>query len=166
MLDETFARYRGGMPFTAADLEYVRRHFVTLEDACAGRPETPEQVRTLAFRRALPGPAYVTPDGTEYVAPDYFALADAAGGAEQLEEWFVSHFEPSEGREQWDAYVTGIYAVCLREVTPATIARKSALVDSLRALLLDPHPDDEEWRTRLRAEVDELDALERPFSPD
>ena len=30
----------------------------------------------------------------------------------------------------------------------------------------EPRPDDEQWRRTLRQQVDELDALERDFSPD
>jgi hypothetical protein len=151
------------MDFTEADLEYVRANYLTLADACQGRPETPADVHRLAYRRLLPGPAYVAPDGTEYVPRDYFALADEAGGPARLEAWFR---ERVGDIEEWDAYLTGLYAVCLRDVRPATILRKSALVESLRALLAEPRPDDDEWRQRLRTEVDELDELERPFSPD
>ena len=51
-------------------------------------------------------------------------------------------------------------------MTPETIVRKARLVSSLCELLVLARPADPEWRERLRAEVDELDQLEREFSPD
>lgn len=51
-------------------------------------------------------------------------------------------------------------------MTPETIARKADLVSSLYELLTLARPADPEWREGLRAEVDELDELEREFSPD
>ena len=44
--------------------------------------------------------------------------------------------------------------------------RKAALVSSLSELLILPRPRDAEWRRALREQVDELDAVEREFSPD
>jgi Family of unknown function (DUF6058) len=49
---------------------------------------------------------------------------------------------------------------------PETVVAKSKLVESVGRLLEHAVPDDDEWRARLRCEVDELDALERQFSPD
>jgi hypothetical protein len=53
----------------------------------------------------------------------------------------------------------------LRTVTPETIVRKAQLVDQIDAALADPRPRDADWRDAVRAAVDELDALERPFAP-
>jgi Family of unknown function (DUF6058) len=51
-------------------------------------------------------------------------------------------------------------------VTPEAIVRKTALVASLCELLMLPRPRNADWRRALREQVDELDALEREFSPD
>jgi hypothetical protein len=51
-------------------------------------------------------------------------------------------------------------------VTPETIARKAKLVSSISELLMLARPTEDDWRQRLRGEVNELDALERQFAPD
>ena len=67
--------------------------------------------------------------------------------------------------EEWTNYLGGMYAVCLREVTPETIFRKERLVRRLTEQLASPAPQDPAWRARLRADVDALDQLVRPFAP-
>jgi Family of unknown function (DUF6058) len=52
-----------------------------------------------------------------------------------------------------------------RSVTPETIARKDRLVTDIEAMLADPRPREPDWRDALRAAIDALDALERPFAP-
>lgn len=126
-----------------ADIRYVHEQFVPLEDLC----EEIEDVRARIAARTLPAPPY---PGLELVPRDYFELPDAAA-------------YPEEDR---DGFLDGTYFVCLVRATPENIARKSELVDSLRALLAAPRPHDEDWCDDLRAQVGELDALERPFSPD
>jgi hypothetical protein len=154
-----------------ADVAYVRDKFRSLEQLCAGRAETAAEVRELIAGGLLPAPSYVLDDGTEMFPPDYFRLADEAGGPQHLRKHFAERYraagETSAGfEEEWDGYLSGVYGVCLKDPTPETIVRKTALVESLTALLDDPRPGDAAWRARLRAEVDELDALEREFSPD
>ena len=97
---------------------------------------------------------------------DYFALLDDAGGPERMRAEFERRYGWHELEEDWEGYLSGVYAVCLREVMPETITRKCQLVDRLEALLAQPRPDDPGWRDEVRADVDELDELERPFSPD
>ena len=63
------------------------------------------------------------------------------------------------------SYLSGVYGACLREVTPETIFRKERLVNLLTAALAAPRPLDPHWRARLRADVNALDAIERPFAP-
>jgi hypothetical protein len=104
-------------------------------------------------------------------AADYFRLLDEAGGPERprshfSERYLVAGGSPEELESEWNGYVSGTYGVCLREVVPEKIVRKSALVDSLTDLLGAERPDDEAWRRELRRQVDELDELERAFSPD
>jgi hypothetical protein len=150
---------------TAADVSYVEENYVTLEDACAGRAETPEEVRARAAAGQLPQPSYVLPDGTEMVPADYFAIADA--GRDAFERQFLAAGgRPDEVDAEWDGYLSGAYGVCLKEQTPANIVRKEALVKAIAGLLAAPEPGESAWRSRLRTAVDELDELERPFAPD
>ena len=118
---------------TPEDVAYITANFVPLTD---------DRVRAEVAAGRLPKPAYVLDDGTEMVAPDHLALAERAGGVDALRDWFEAR-APGE----WDAYISGEYAVCLREVSPETIRRKAELI------------------ARIDAAVDELDALLRPFAP-
>jgi hypothetical protein len=147
----------------AADAAYIRSHFVALAELAGDRLA---EVREAIAAGRLPAPAYVLDDGTEMVPPDHLALADEAG--DDLEATFRARFAAAGGvdaDEQWREYLSGGYAVCLRTVTPETIVRKAQLVDHIDAALADPRPRDADWRDALRAAVDELDALERPFAP-
>jgi Family of unknown function (DUF6058) len=110
---------------TDADIAYVRANYHSLERVCAGRRETPEDVRRLIAEGRFPHPSYVLPDD-----------------------------------------LSGDYGVCLKEQTPENIVRKEHLVTLIDRLLAEPRSNDPGWRTRLRASVDELDALERPFAPE
>jgi hypothetical protein len=157
--------------FTAADLAYLHQNYRTLEVICHGRPESPDRIRQLIADGLLPKPSYVLDDGSELFPLDYFHLPDEAGGPEQLREHFSERFFAAGGRagdfeREWDGYMTGTYGVCLRDVVPETMVRKTALVESLTELLDQPRPDDDEWRSELLRQVDELDQLEREFSPD
>ena len=150
---------------TAADLAYVEANYVSLEEACAGRAETPEEVRALAAAGQLPQPSYVLPDGTEMVPADYFVIADA--GRDAFERAFLAAGgSPHQVAEEWDGYLSGAYGVCLKVQTAENIVRKEALVKAVSGLLAAPQPRDSGWRSRLRTAVDELDELERPFAPD
>jgi len=151
---------------TDADVAYVRANYVTLGELCAGRAETPVDVTALIDQGLLPRPSYVLPDGTAMFPRDFFALLDDAGEPELLRAEFERRYRGNELDEDWDGYLSGVYGVCLREVTPETITRKGRLVDRIEAMLAAPRPDDAGWLARLRAAVNELDALERPFSPD
>ena len=154
-----------------ADEIYIRENYFTLEELCTGRPETLEAVRKLIRDRLLPARAYVLDDGTEMFPADYFVLVDQAGGHEVLRRHFDSRHrraggDPAELEEDWDGYLSGVYSVCLRQVSPETMVRKTQLVASLNQLLDDPRPESSDWRAGLRREVWELDGLEREFSPD
>lgn len=161
--------------FTAADLEYIIANYVTLAELCADRPESPAEVEALIAARRLPRPSYVLDDGTGMFPADYFDLVDQAGGVDALPGHFADRHRraacaqraPEEEVERdWESYLDGTYGVCLREVTPETIVRKSALVSSLCELLTLPHPRNAEWRAALREQAEEFDALEREFAPD
>jgi Family of unknown function (DUF6058) len=155
--------------FTEADLAYLAANYLTLEELCDGRPEAPEEVRALIAGRRLPQPSYTTPDGVEMFPADYFRLVDEAGGVESLRGHFAARHRAANGSDldqDWQMYLDGIWGICLRDVTPETIVRKNTLVTSLCELLVLARPRDPEWRRQLREQVDELDELEREFSPD
>jgi hypothetical protein len=101
---------------------------------------------------------------------DYFALVEAAGGVERARELFARRYQAAGGDpglipEEWESYLTGAYGVCLRRATPEAIVRKGELVDEIERMLAEPAPRNPSWRDCLRASVDELDELERPFAP-
>jgi hypothetical protein len=155
--------------FTEADLAYLAANYLTLEELCEGRPESPEEVRALIAERRLPQPSYTLSDGTGMFPADYFRLVDEAGGVEGLGDHFAARHRTAEGSEldrDWQMYLDGIWGICLRDVTPETIVRKNTLVTSLCELLVLARTRDPEWRKQLRQQVDELDELEREFSPD
>ncbi len=156
-----------------ADVGYIRSGFVELDELCRQTARDPSAVRAEIEAHRLPRPSYVLDDGTEMVPPDYFALVDEADGGDRLRERFIERYEravaaepdvPAAAEEEWDAYLSGEYGVCLKQVTPESIVRKAALITRIEALLAKPDPADIDWAGRLRAAVDELDALERPFA--
>ena len=155
---------------TPADRAYIRANYFTLEELCAGRDESPDEVRELIARGLLPAPSYAL-EGLDFFPADYVVLPDQAGGAKRLRTHFAARYRAAGGdeagiEEDWRGYIEGIYAVCLEHVLPETIIRKESLVVSLTGLLEQPEPGDASWRARLRREVRELDALEREFAPD
>ena len=127
-----------------ADLEYVRREFVPLADLCRTNGRDLDEVRAAIAARRLPGFPY---PGQEYVPANYFELPDA--------EEFLRTFDGPDAEAELEAYLDGTYFVCVRNATVENIARKEQLVTEIRRLL-----------NELKPLVDELDALERPFSPD
>ena len=150
---------------TAADIAYVRANYRTLEEACAERSETFDEVRKLIAEARLPQPSYVLPDGTEMVPADYFDLADA-GRQDFARRFLEAGGAPSDLEEEWQGYLSGAYGVCLKVQSPENIVRKDQLVRAIERRLERPSPADPEWRDQLRTSVEELDLLERPFAPD
>ena len=154
---------------TEADLEYISSNYLTLEQLCHGRAESPKELRSLMAARRLPQPSYVLPDGTGMFPADYFRLVDEAGSVDGLREHFAGRHRAAKGKDldqDWEMYLDGTWGICLRDVTPETIVRKNTLVSSLCELLVLARTREPEWQTALREQVDELDELEREFAPD
>lgn len=128
---------------TDADRRYVEEQFVPLAELCKVEGHELEEVRAAIAGRRLPAPPY---PGMEYVPANYFRLPDA--------EAFAASFGGPDAEAELDAYLDGTYFVCLRDATVENVERKGFLVDEIRRRLAE-----------LRPLVEELDALERPFSP-
>src|SRR5437763_12202815 len=153
---------------TEADLDYISSNYLTLEQLCDGRAESPNELRSLMAARKLPEPSYVLPDGTGMFPADYFRLVDEAGGVDGLREHFAARHRAADGKDldqDWEMYLDGTWGICLRDVTPETIVRKNTLVSSLCELLVLAQPRYEDWRQALPEQVGDLDELERQFSP-
>ncbi|MBY8872733.1 hypothetical protein K7640_12900 [Micromonospora sp. PLK6-60] len=156
--------------FSSSDLAYLNTEYRTLEQLCAGRDETPGDVRELIAAGRLPQATYVLPDGVELYPPDYFALIDDAGGVDELFERFRSRYAaassdlPDDLNETWQGYLSGQFGKCLWSVTPEAMAEKTRLMNAIEALVGASEEVSEVWRTALRGNVDRLDALERPFT--
>ncbi len=160
---------------SAADVAYVTGDFVTLAVTCAGRRVTPDGVRRLMEASRLPRATYLLADATELVPPDYFSLADDAGGVDALPGWFARRLghelaargldaSPERVATEWDGYLSGEYGACLRRVSPEGIAEKARLMAAIEDAIGAPRPDDAGWRSRLRGDVDRLDEMLRPFA--
>jgi len=158
--------------FTEPDIRYVLTEYRTLAELCDGRPQTAAEVRALIAGGRLPRPTYVLPSGEERFPPDYFALLDDAGGVDELPARFRVRylatadgpFAAADADEDWAGYLSGQFGVCLRSVTPESMAAKNRLVRRIEALVAAPAEADPAWRGELRTTVDALDALERPFT--
>ena len=155
----------GAAPMTADDDACVTAGYLTLEQLCARRGLAADELRAAMLARLLPLPSYLRSDGAEMVPADLLDLADDAGSIDRLPSWFVAAWrDEQDAADVLDSYLDGTWGVCLRVVTPETIRRKGQLVEGIRALLAQADPASTDWRTRLRRAVDELDALERPFT--
>lgn len=117
-----FVAVNGEHPMTPADDAYACEHFDPGDD---------DRVR-LAIEGVLPLPAYLLSDGTPMFA-DISTCVTAAGGVEQLQDWFVAFWpdDPATARQEWEAFLSGQYS-CLRELDPVAIKRKSAAIAQAR----------------------------------
>lgn len=140
---------------TDADLDYVRAEFVPLHGLCVAAGRDLNEVRAAIEARHLPAPPYL---GLEYVPSNYFDLPDV--------NEFRRAYRGPDLEEVLNGYLNGTYFICVRDATVVNIARKNEVVDDIRAMLSEPRADDPDWRESLHRTVDELDELERPFSPD
>jgi hypothetical protein len=136
---------------TPADLRYLNEQFVPLTELTADVDE----VRSRILAGELPAFPY---PGHELLPADYFGVPIGTA--------FAERYDGDDLAGDLEGLMNGIYFVCLRRATPENIVRKEWLVSSIRALLDAPDPANAVWCSDLRAQVDELDELERPFSPD
>ncbi len=159
-----FTKVNGEHPMTPADDAYVDEYFADLATVCRRRPETPDEVRGEMLAGRLPLPGYLRTGGTEMVPPDYFALADEAGGVDGLEKWFLTQWpNPDKAAAEWQAYLDGLY-VCLKTVSPVTMRRKEELIAQIQEALDQAAYDTQEGLDGLHALVDELDACLAGFT--
>jgi hypothetical protein len=156
----TVTTHRPHVPPSAADEAYVRAGFVSFARLCAwhGLDEGAAAREVEAGR--LPRPSYVLADGTPMYPREAF---DAPGRDEFVVRWRAAGGD-GDADAEYRAMLSGEYGLCLRQVTPETIAIKERLVARLERALADPRPDDPAWRTALRDDIAALDALERPFA--
>jgi hypothetical protein len=159
--------------FTESDIRYVLTEYRSLDELCDGRAESAAEIRALISDGRLPHATYVLPSGEARFPPDYFALVDEAGGVDALPARFRARYlaaaAPSptadaDADEDWGGYLSGQFGVCLRSVTPESMAAKNRLIRLIERLVAVPAEADPAWRSELRATVDALDALERPFT--
>jgi hypothetical protein len=162
--------------FTESDIRYVLAEYRTLDELCDDRAETIDEVRALIAGGRLPRATYVLPSGEERFPPDYFALLDEAGGVDALPARFRARYLAAasssaastsvadDADEDWDGYLSGQFGVCLRSVTPESMAEKNRLIRRIEELVAAPAGADPAWRKELRTTVDALDVIERPFT--
>jgi hypothetical protein len=168
--------YRPLPALSPVDKTYIGRNFYRLEALCLGRPNTPANYRFQIRGGLLPLPPYVV-DGIEMYPADLFVFPDSVGklGDPLKKEFFVRYQRTAESYgqqiseaqigEEFDGYLSGEYAVCLRWVTPETIFLKGLAMSRIDGLIGEPNPANPEWSAALRAWVNRLDAMEREFAP-
>ena len=175
---EMSACYHGGVMDTMlrvrdqADIAYVRANYGRLADVCGLAGRDAGEAQELIAQSLLPRESYRLEDGTDWYPWDLFGLIEQSGGAGAVKEVFALRCRAAAAAPltdddvagTWQAYLSGAYGVCLKQVAPETIVRKGGLMGEIDRLAAAPAPKDATWRRALRSAVDELDALERPFA--
>jgi hypothetical protein len=159
--------------FSEEDVAYVTSGFVELGDLCRSGGRDVDEVRGWIADGLIPKPTYVLSDGRVMVPSDLLQLADDAGGIENVRAEFTRRLTQAahaarsvhDPEEEWNAYLSGEYGVCLRHVSPETIVEKTSLMRWIEELLTSPRPEAADWIAALKRAVDSLDELERPFAP-
>ncbi|HTJ26746.1 MAG TPA: DUF6058 family natural product biosynthesis protein [Candidatus Limnocylindria bacterium] len=157
----------------AQDERYVRAWFVPLDLLAPPHGWDPENLRLAIAQRRIPQPTYVLADGTAMLPADYFALVGDPAASASLRERFFARYHAACARNEltadaceaeWSAYLGGGYGACLKELSPEAIVHKTVLIARIETLLDAEAPDARDWVARLRAAVDALDAIEKPFA--
>ncbi|MBV8278280.1 MAG: hypothetical protein JO170_23890 [Verrucomicrobia bacterium] len=168
--------HRPSPQLSPADKTYIGSNFHRLEELCLSRPKKPADYRSQIRAGLLPLPPYVV-HGIEMYPADFFVFPDSVGSiGDQLKKEFSARYRrtaESYGEqipeahigEEFAAYLSGEYAVCLRWVTPETILLKGLAMRRIDELQSDPSPGDAQWSAALRYWVNRLDAMEREFAP-
>lgn len=160
-------------PIDAEDEEYVRAWFIDVNVLARAHGWSSADLDDAIAGGRAPAPTYVLPDGTRMVPADYFALFGAPDEGCTVRERFDLRYtrasaprEPStvELDEAWAGYLSGGFGACLKDVSPESMLAKAQFIDTIEALLAAAQPSDEGWMRRLRAAVDGLDGLEKPFA--
>ena len=111
------SRFTPTSELVAADEAYIRANFVP-------------GVSSAGYA----GPAYVLDDGWEMFPADHFSLVV------DRDDFLRRHGGP-DAEEDYDAWLTGVYGVCLKSATPENIALKGRLMDAIEAALAAPAVD-------------------------
>jgi hypothetical protein len=174
-MTDFIATYRPLPPLTPEDRTYINNNFYTLEELCLCRNGTPKEYRSQIREGLLPLPTYIV-DGIEMYAGDFFAFPDSVGGLTRMQDEFSDRYTRTAGAycdplsqdrvaEEYTAYLSGEYAVCLRFVSPESIFLKEFAVTKIHALLDTPDPGNAAWSKALRTWVNRLYGMEREFAP-
>jgi Family of unknown function (DUF6058) len=168
--------YRPLPPLSPADKIYIRGNFYTLEELCLSRSNQPADYRSQIRAGLLPLPTYAM-DGMEMYPADFFVFPDSVGSLgdplkkqffaqyQRTAESYGQHTPEAQIEEEFAAYFSGEYGVCLRWVTPETIFLKGLAMGKIDELLSEPDAGNTEWSAALRSWINRLDALEREFAP-
>jgi hypothetical protein len=151
---------------TTDDVGYVKAHYAPL-DQLVRDPVERDWPGT-----HLPRATYRLADGSLWVPRDWRRLLADAGDIARLPGLFLRRLRAAadalhhtcDPQAEWSAYLAGLYGACLRDVTPEAIVAKDRLVAQLDRALADPRPRDPAWCVTLRADVEALDGLSRPFA--
>jgi len=153
--------------------KYMLRTQATVQSIPFFNSDTVKPPLTSSSRFSVGMPSSAAePVQTAWFARDVWRLAEDAGDPAGVRELFARRYRAAcealqfagDLDEAWTSYLGGYYGACLRDVTPETIAAKERLVARLTAQLATPHSDDPVWCARLRADVEALDGLEKPFA--
>jgi|HubBroStandDraft_6_1064221.scaffolds.fasta_scaffold03260_9 hypothetical protein len=175
-MTDSIGTYRPLPPLSAEDKIYIERNFYKLEELCLGRPNSAAEYRSQIREGILPLPTYIL-EGIEMYPGDFFVFPDSVGGlgASMKNEFLTRYLRTAESycervpgeqiAEEYTAYLSGEYAVCLRWVTPETIFLKGIAMAKIDELMAEPRPADTAWSVALRSWVNRLDNMEREFAP-
>jgi len=172
---ETISTFRPLPPLSAQDEAYIRNEYYTLHELCLTRVESADECRSKIRARQLPLPAYLI-GSLEYYPSDFFLFPDSVDPATGMQKAFFERYrrvagaygeKPSETQllEEFEGYLSGEYAVCLKIVTPETIFLKGLAMTQIDKLFADANQSGPARAFQLKAWVNRLEGWERQFAP-